>query len=228
METLIAEDLLLLLLDDHKGTLTGSTSERPLFGGALLVELALDGCVEVQEKTSVWSSAKVRPTGRAQPVDPLLVEALATVAEKPRSAQDLTTRLGKDTRTRLLDRLVGRGVLERREGRVLGLFPHTTWPAVDLQHERTVRQRLQDVLVTGVEPDPRTAALVALLAAVNQAHRVVDRGPVSARDVRKRAKVIAEGAWAAKAVRDAVQAAQAATTAAVMAATGAGAASSGS
>ncbi|QBR93917.1 GOLPH3/VPS74 family protein [Nocardioides euryhalodurans] len=221
METLIAEDLALLLLDDDKGTMAASSVARPLFGGALLVELALSGAVEVAEKTGVWSSAKVRATGTAAPSDPLLAAALATVAKQPRSAQDLTNRIGKGVREQLLERLVDRGLLERREGRFLGLFPHTTWPAADAAHERAVRQRLQDVLVTGVDPDPRTAGLVALLAAVDQAHKVVDPDRLKARQVKRRAKDVAEGAWAADAVRDAVQAAQAAVTAAVVASTAA-------
>ena len=228
MDGLIAEDLLLLLLDDEKGTLAAASSERPLFGGALLTELALEGLVEVEERTSLWRSAKVRAVaGRAAPGDPLLAAAHATVAQRPRSAQDLAPRLGRGVRDQLLERLVGRGILERREGRILGLFPHTTWPTADVSHERAVRQRLHDVLVTGVDPDPRTGALVALLAAVDQAHRVVERGPLRARDVKRRARQVAEGAWAADAVRDAVRAAQAATMAAVSAAT-ASAATSGS
>ena len=220
METLVAEDLLLLLLDDARGTLAASSSAQSLFGGALLVELALAGLVEVEDRPSRWTSAKVRPVADAtRPGDPLLAEALATVGGKPRSAQDLVNRIGKGVREQLQERLVHRGVLERREGRILGLFPHTTWPAVDVGHEREVRQRLQQVLVTGIDPDPRTAALVGLLAAVDQAHRQVDRRPLSAAQVKKRAKAVAEGAWAADAVRDAVRAAQAATTAAVVAAT---------
>jgi len=73
-----------------------------------------------------------------------------------------------------------------------------------------------------------TAAVVALLVAVGQAHRQVDRGGLSAGQLRKRARQVAEGAWAAEAVRDAVHAAQAATTAAVTAATTAAVTSSGS
>ena len=222
MEMLVAEDLLLLLLDDEKGTLAASSNARPLFGGALLVELALDGLVAVEERPSRWRSAKVRAVeGKPAPADPVLAAALAVAAERPRSAQDLVNRIGKGVREQLQDRLVDRGVLQRREGRVLGLFPHTTWPALDVRHERALRQRLQDVLVTGLDPDPRTGALVALLAAVDQAHRQVDRRGISAGQVRKRAKQVAEGAWAATAVRDAVQAAQAAVMAGVVAATAA-------
>lgn len=229
-ETLIAEDLLLLLMDDEKGRLAASSYARPLLGGALLVELALDEAVEVEEKRSMWHSAKVapRPGATGSTADPLLARAWATVAEKPRTAQDLVNRLGKGVREELQDRLVARGILERRETKILGLFPSTTWPAADMRHELQLRQQLQACLVTGVTPDARTAALVALLSSIDHAHKVVDRGALSNGEVKKRAKAIAEGAWAAKAVRDAVAASQAAITAAVMASTTAAAAGGGS
>ncbi len=150
------------------------------------------------ERTSRWTSAKVAVTG-TPPGEPLLDEAMARVAEKPRTAQDLVNRLGKGTRDVLLDRLAERGLVERRDGKVLGLFPHTTWPARDARHEESVRALLQGALVQGLTPDARTAALVALLAAIDQAHQVVDRGDVPARTVKARAKEIADGAWAAKA-----------------------------
>ncbi|KRF36561.1 GOLPH3/VPS74 family protein [Nocardioides sp. Soil805] len=218
MRTLIAEDLLLLLLDDEKGTLSASDKMRPLLGGALLLELALEGRVEVSERTSRWSTAKVAAVGTPLG-EPVLDEALTRVAEKPRAAQDLVTRLGKGTRELLLDRLAARGLVERREGRVLGLFPHTTWPARDARHEESVRALLQGALVQRLTPDARTSALIALLSAIDHAHKVVDRGDVPAREVKRRAKEISEGAWAAQAVKDAVAAAQAAVTAAVVATT---------
>ena len=66
-----------------------------------------------------------------------------------------------------------------------------------------------------------------MLAAVGHAHKVVERGDVPAKEIKARAKEIADGAWAAKAVKDAVAAAQAAMTAAIVASTtGATAASS--
>lgn len=221
MGTLIAEDLLLLLLDDDSGTMAAASAERPLFGGAVLVELALAGLVEVEERRSVWHSAKVRPTGSATPpTDPLLSSALTTVREKPRSATELVQRLGKGVRDELLRRLEARGMVQRREEKVFGLFPYTRWPAADLAHERQVRVRLEGVLVHGLTPDPRTGALVALLHAVGQAHKVV-RADLSDREVKKRAKAIAEGDWAAKAVQDAVAAAVSAAVTATVAASAA-------
>jgi hypothetical protein len=209
MVTLIAEDLLLLMLDDASGRLTGTSYPQPALGGALLIELALTGAVEVEDTKGMWTTAKVRATS-AVPDDDLLRGGYDLVAAKDRGAQDLVDRLGKGLRDRLAERLVARGILERMDDKVLGLFPRTRWPAADSTHEADVRRRLTAVLVSGAEPDQRTGALVARLSAIDKAHKVVDHQGMSARDVRTRAKHISEGAWAAKAVRDAITASVAA------------------
>ena len=210
MGTLIAEDLLLLLLDDDKGTMAAASAEHAVLGGAVLTELALTGAVSVEDKSGFWATKKVRVEPGADAQDPVLLDALELIASKGRSAQDLVGRLGKDVKEALTERLVQRGILERRDGKILGLFPHTTWPAVDSLHEDDVRRALTATLVQGVSPDQRTAALVALLHAVGQSHKVVDRGGLPASAVRKRAKEISEGEWAAKAVKDAITASTAA------------------
>ena len=229
--TLIAEDVLLLLLDDETGKVTSSVELTPVLGGALLVELALADAVRVGEKKGVWSSAKVQVNLVDRPglplTDPLLNDALRLVGEKERSAQDLVVRLGKGLRDRLSERLAEAGVVERRESKILGLFPRTTWPAADRTHEEAVRRDLTAVLVEGIEPDPRLGAIVALLVAAGRVHKTVPHSGLSDRDVKKRAKAVAEGNWAAKAVQDAVQAAAAATMAAVTAATAAAAIGAG-
>jgi hypothetical protein len=224
MTTLIAEDLLLLLLEDDTGKLTNSTHLDVGIGGALLVELALAGSVGVVKGSGIWARSKVIPTGPA-PSDPVLAEAMGLVSQQERSAQDLVSRLGRRRRDPLLEGLAAKGILERRQDKVMGLFPRTRWPSVDSLHEADVRRQLGDALVRGVQPRERTAALIALLSALGLAHKVVDREGMSAGEVKSRAKVIAEGDWAARAVRDAVVAAQAAVTAGVMVATTAGATS---
>ena len=133
------------------------------------------------------------------------------VAEKERGAQDLVDRLGKGLKEQLADRLVERGVLERRDGQgarpvpahpVAGGRPHPRGAGTPSAHRRA-----------GAAASSRTsapAALVALLSAIDKAHKVVDHEGLSSREVRKRAKQISEGAWAAKAVRDAISASVAA------------------
>jgi hypothetical protein len=226
MDMLLAEDLLLLLLDADKGTWSSTAPIQTVLGGAVLADLALSEHVTVAEKTSAWKSAKVQASGSASPpADPVLREALATVAEKERSASDLVDRLGKGLKDRLADRLVERGILERRDAKVLGLFPRTTWPEADASHEQEVRRALTAVLVQGADPDPRTGALIAVLSAIDRPHKAVDHSGMPARQVKKRAKEVAKGEWAAKAVRDAISASTASIVA-VVAATSAVAAGS--
>ena len=217
--SLIAEDMLLLLLDDEKGTIVGTSHLQIVLGGAMLIELATTGTVIVEEKKGMWKSAKVRVQPGSPPDDELLRRAADAVAGKERSGQDLVNRLGKGVQDELLGRLEQRGVLERREDKVLGLFPRRRWPTVDSTHEDAVRRQLTVALVQGVQPDQHTACLIALLAAIDRAHKVVDRDGLPAGQVRKRAKEIAQGEWAAKAVRDAISASTAAVAAGVAAAT---------
>ncbi|MFC5381624.1 GOLPH3/VPS74 family protein [Aquipuribacter nitratireducens] len=216
----IADDLLLLVLDDESGrsSLDGSTLDAAV-GGGLLLELALAERVDVEESGRLLRQKLVRVVDAAPFDDPVLDSALGTVAERSRTPQDLVSRLGKELRPRLLDRLVERGILRREENRVLGLFPQTRWPAEDSEHEDAVRQRLRDVLVTGLASDERTSALVALLRALDRAHTVLpDLDREQRRTARSRAKAVADGAWAADAVRSSVQAMQTAVLTATTAA----------
>ena len=140
-----------------------------------------------------------------------------------RSADKLVPALAKGLRARLLERAERRGDVRREH---LVLRPDR-WPAADDTRRSALVERLHDVLLTGVTPDPRTAALVALLAAVDAAPAAVEAPDRATRKaVSRRARQISEGAWAAESVRRAVKAAQAAvvgaTTAATIAATTAG------
>ena len=200
--TLIAEDLLLLLLDDATGKPQTHQLETAL-GGAVLVELALAEAVTVstEAKPSLFRQAKVWAEPGVEVGDPILADALRTVAEKERSAQDLVVRLGKGLSHTLCDRLAERGVLERHDDKLFGLIPRRRWPARDSSHEEDVRRALTDVLVAGVEPEPRIGALAALLYAVDRAHKTVPHEGLSNGEVRRRAKRVSEGQWAAVAVR---------------------------
>jgi hypothetical protein len=202
MVTLIAEDLLLLLLDDEKGTVSTWGKTEAVLGGAVLAELAVAGLVTLDEQTSFWRANKVRATDAAQAdLDPVLAEALAKIAEKDRRASSLVGPIGKGLEQRLAARLADRGILERHDSKVLGLFRRTTWPATDTTHEAELRRTVTACLVDGIQPDERTGALIALLAAIDQAHSAVTPGTTTKkRELEKRAKQISEGQWAAKAV----------------------------
>ena len=225
---ILAEDLLLLLYDDDSGrpVVDGTKVDFGL-AGAVLLDLALQGRVAVAAKGERVRQGRLYVTDHESLGDPILDEALAGIGadDGRRTPKSILGMLKKGLRARLLYRLADRGILHREQRRVLGLFPTERWPAVDASHEREVRQRLHAVL-SGAEPDERTAAIVALLHALDAVPKVV---PIDdRRAAKRRAKEVAEGAWAAEAVRKAIQDIQTATMAAVMAATSAAAASGGS
>ncbi|WP_018157167.1 GOLPH3/VPS74 family protein [Demetria terragena] len=205
MDTLLAEDLILLLLDDETGKQRAKTFSDALLGGALLAELAATGQLELHKSTSRWQSGDtVAPAPNARPADPILQGALAIIANKPQPAGSLVGPIGKGVSDSLLARLAERGILHRQDDKVLGLFSRTRWPANDSRHEVQVRQDISRALVGGEVPQPRTAALIALLHSANELS-VLDNGGMSAKEVKARAGQIAEGDWAGGAVGKAVQ-----------------------
>ncbi|GGR49250.1 hypothetical protein J2S40_000243 [Nocardioides luteus] len=199
---LIAEDLLLLALDDERGTLASSWVQQAL-GGAILTELAMTGSVQVIPKSGLTPAKAAVVPGR-RPDDQVLAAAYDSLAAKPLAAKIAVTNLGKGLHEALAARLCDRNILKRRDEKILGLFPRTTWPAADSTHENAVRGQLVDVLVHGATPDERTGPLIALLSSIDLAHKVVDTRAVGAGTVKKRAKQIARGDWAAKGVKDAM------------------------
>ena len=210
--TLIAEDLLLLLLDDQSGKPNTSHLDLAL-GGAVLVDLALEGLVEVASHGSLLGSAKLRRAPGAMAGDRILAGALGAVAEN-KPAQRLVVKVGKGLLDPLAERQLRRGVLDRREEKVLGLVTRTRWPSRDPSRKEAIRRGLVVILVQGGRPDARSAALIGLLLAVNRLHRTVSHPDASARSVKKRAKEVAEENWASPTIKDAVAVATAATAAA--------------
>jgi hypothetical protein len=219
--TTIAEDLVLLLLDQRSGrALVDSTSFDRVIGGALLLDLATR-----ERITADGAGAKARLTvADATPTgDALLDEAVSRLTGKPVRAQKAVERLARRTRVPVLERLVERGLVRREQSRLLGIFPVTTWPPVDPTPGKELRGRVAAVLADGAQPEQHVALLISLLHAVKAEHKVVD-GP--RRVLRARAKEVAAGEWAGTAVRKAVEAVQASVLVAVTAAGAAG--SSGS
>src|SRR5262249_14586279 len=217
---LIAEDVLLLLVDDATGRfLVDSTRLDNVLAGAVLVELATIERLGFPPEGSGVRRGRIVVVNSTPPGDPVLDRVLATVAaSRPVKPEKLIAKLRKRLRATLLERLTEAGVLRRSTRKVMGILPRTVWPTVDSGHRRELRARLQDVLVAGATPDGRTAALVSLLVAVNAAHKVVD-GDKKA--VKARAKDIAAGDWAGAAVKKAIDAVNA-TIAVVIIAAGAG------
>lgn len=216
---LIVEDLLLLLTDDTSGkSLVASTELDLSLAGAVLLELAMAGKVDVTGPGDPGRNGRLVVRDPAPTGDPLLDEALtrltASPDRKPGKGLDL---IKKDLRASTYRRLVERGIVRSENGKILGVFPTHRWPARDVVHETGIRQTLHDALITGTTPQPQTAALISLLQSIKAVNKILDVPRAERSAVKDRAKQISQDAWAADAVRKAVDAVNSAVVAAVVA-----------
>ncbi|OZM69995.1 GPP34 family phosphoprotein [Amycolatopsis antarctica] len=196
-DLLIVEDLMLLLLDDKSGALKGAGTIHYSLGGAVLMELALLGRVEVDRKQSVHA-VPGDPLG-----DPLLDSAAAQAAKRPRYVQTSLMEIGANLHAQVLDRLVERGFIRRERSKMLGFIPSTKMPAQNPAYEAELLERMRAVFEDGVKPDARTGVLAAMLAAsgtLPEFHPAIRwSGKIAVR-----ARELQESDWGSAAVNNAI------------------------
>ena len=143
---LLAEELLLLLLDEEKGTVSATAADAGL-AGALLLDLA--------GVRALWTSGGAR--AGSEPSEPALAAAWRAIDE-PKPAKHWVAKLPgrlKPIKGTVAEALVARGVLDEQRHKTLGLFSSTRYPELDSGPETELRARLRSVLVDGAEPDAR-------------------------------------------------------------------------
>jgi hypothetical protein len=199
---LLAEALLLLMLDEEKGTTLSVSAAEHGLAGALLLEL-----------------------GPERPAEPALAAAWDVVHSEERDTRYWVNKLPgrlKPIKGLVAAGLVERGVLNEERHKRLGMFTSVRYPELEPGPESELRAQLRAVLVDGAEPSPYIASLLGLLVPLDLVKRVVDRA--ERKPATARAKEIAERGPVGDAVKRAVQAevmvaVVAATTAATTAAT---------
>ncbi|WP_154794577.1 GOLPH3/VPS74 family protein [Occultella kanbiaonis] len=202
----LAEDLLLLLFQPNSGfQRTGSIAgENTLFyvlAGAVLADLGLGE--HVRTATGRLGGTIVEAVENNPPADEILRSAWDYVAEKPRGIQTVLAAVGPRLREPLLDRLIERGDIQRGTRRTLGLFDTKVLEGTGGERRAALLADVRAVLVDGVEPQPRVAALAALISGsgtLPQFHRDIPwTSPVITR-----AKELEQGNWGAEAAAEAV------------------------
>jgi hypothetical protein len=201
---LVVEDLLLLLFDPRSGTFAGEGTLFYTLAGAALTELALQGRVEIEDRPSLLGP-KARAVGDAPPADDLLRGVWEQLQGKPKGVQGLLAGVGPQLRAPVIERLVEGGHVARRRRKVLGLFSTTRLIDGGSSRRRQLLRAVRPVLVDGVDPDPRTAALAALLSASGSLPMLYRDIPWSG-DVYTRGKVLETGDWGAAAAGEAGEA----------------------
>jgi len=213
----IYEEILLLALDDDKGTtaLDSLSTFSIAMGGAMLAELAMAGAIKIDRK----KKAEVKAVAGASVQDPLLAECLQKIRDekKTKKAAHWVQKFSgtKDLKNRAARQMVTKGILKEGSDRVLGIFPRTIYPESDPGPEKELRDRLYWAIFTSAqEVDPGTVVVTALLHGAGLMNRVFDKKKLKSR--KQRLEKLTSGQVVGTAAKEAVEAAQAAVMVATM------------
>jgi hypothetical protein len=195
VELSLAEQLLLLSYDDVTGkpAIPLSNLDHGL-AAAQLLDLNYQGKVVLDHGRLV----AVDRTGS----DPVLAKVRA---RKPHTPDWWVYHLADPARReQLLDRLVNVGMLQRREHRILGMFPVRAYPEVDPTQERALVDHLRDVVTGDAAPDRRSLGLLALAHGSGLDRHLFPT--LDASVVRHRLNELTQGEWCGQALRNVVEA----------------------
>ena len=178
----LAEETLLLVLDDGSGGLQHIPTERLnlVMSGATLMELALENRVDTD--ANCLSLLDHTPLN-----DSLLDPALADIAESydpenPRDATYWVQRIagrGDEIRTEAVRRLAEVGILESNDDGFLflasGVRRSRIYPSTDGKVIEEVRLRIMRVLFSDELPDPKDIVIISLVDACGQFEHLLSR-----------------------------------------------------
>jgi len=203
------EEILLLALDDTKGTPSLGGLFANAMGGAILAELAMNGSIAIAGD----KKKKVNLRRHVRLDDPILDECLTLItdAKKPKKASEWVMKFAglKDLKNRVARQLVTKGLLKEETGSVLKIFKRTIFPEVDGGPEKDLRERMKKAIFTSTtELEDRTVVIVALTQASNMLNGIFPKKKLKER--KQRLEKLTSGQLAGKATKEAVEAVQAA------------------
>lgn len=205
----IYEEILLLALDDDKGTADGAGFYGKALGGAILAELAMSGAISIEDD----NKKRVIPARGVRLDDPILAECFVMVSEakKPKKASEWVMKFSglKDLKNRAARQLVDKGVLTEEIDTVLRIFKRTVFPEADGGPEQELRDRMKKAIFTATHDlEARTIIVIALAKSAGMLDKVFPKRKLKER--KKRLEQLTSGQLAGKATKEAVQAVQAA------------------
>lgn len=214
MDIKLYEGLMLLALNEEKGTMSGAYIEYSV-AAAVLAELLLLKRIQLdrddKDKVDVVDDS---PTG-----DKVLDEALEKIskAKRRRKLKDWVSSIGyiKDLKHKVAEQLVKDGIIEIEKKKVLWLFTQKVYPEVNPQPEQHLRHEMRRlVLDRPLEIDPRIALMVSLAQSARLLEQVFSKEELKAS--KKRIENIAKGEELGAIAKEVVAAVEVAVMIAVM------------
>lgn len=175
----LAEEVLLLLLDEKKGTLiqVPQLTLHFVLAGAVLMELAIRN--KVDSDIDSFYIINKDPTG-----EPVL-DAILTKIDSNTPNQDLKYWVnaiaddGAEILESSINRLIERGILGRTEKRILWVVKTESYPTIDQSVERESKRRVLNLLYSDDIPDQEDIVLVCLLDASNMLRTLIGQAELT-------------------------------------------------
>lgn len=216
-DLILAEEALLLVLHDEKGTHQGSYTSFVL-AGAALAEFALEGRIVPEGEGKKMRFRLVDDTPPEHPFLRFVLDAMTAkkgFERKPEHLVDAAANKRGGTLV-LKDALVSKGILEARQEKVLFFFTRTTYPLRDASVEEALKARLAQIMFHGHPPTEHESILIALAKHAGLLSRNFDKKLL--KEHKDRIESVAEGSGvAANATKSAIEAVQAAIMATIIA-----------
>lgn len=159
----LAEDLILLALDDQTGSFYRMTDVNFNLAlvGALFMNLAILERLDVDQQNLFISSTE--ETG-----DLILDETLKLLAAPENSCDTaelirMVYNSVPNLREKLLESLKQKGIVEMKEEKVFWLFNHRRYPVVDNKEEQEILSRIKAVVLREEAPEQKDIVLISLL-----------------------------------------------------------------
>lgn len=163
----IAEEFLLLSLDDEKGVVCNQPFMGMEFGlsGAVLMELALLGKIKAEEKSLLVVDNT--PTENQ-----IFDDAMAMIASQhpDEDAKYWVWKLGihiQEIKDYFINHLIELGILEKKEKNILWIYKRKCYPMIDDKMERREIARIRSIILDDVKPVPRDIVLISLMRSCN-------------------------------------------------------------
>ncbi len=178
----VVEELLLLAVGD--GGRLPADDELLSYGlvAGVLMELSLAGRIDTDlDRLMVLN---LEPLGNGM-LDRVLSELTRTdQAGDVRFWLKRLVRHGESTRNEAISSLVQKGIVDRRDRRVLGLFRSRRYVVIDEVARDCVKEKVLHVLRSGEIPEPRVSFLICLVDACGLLGGLVDRNELARLDER--------------------------------------------
>ncbi len=165
LELNLLEKYLLIALDDDKGSFVNDSIHLHYgFAGAILLELAIRNKIEVYGE-------KILLKERSTEKEIALNKAIELLTEEGgMSSKECVNKLAKkasEFKNDTLQKLINKGVLEKKEGKILWIFPNDKYPTQNNLPENKLRSRLNDVVLRDKKPDADDIMLLSLINVSN-------------------------------------------------------------